>query len=643
MKKTTDKEKDYKSISRKITERITVLLFCFTVIFSVYIFTSMQSNALKRYSQETTKNSVIAGENIEYYMNNIIFATKSVYINHKVMNLLKTYDAASDVENIRTELGDYFKSIYYASSGASQIFLVVPEKGLRFLYLPRQLDFTYGSYSEITELPDLKSFSDVYISSTHQKTDYGLDIPVINQFPLQENVLTIWLPIADLPVDKKPFAYLAVDLPVSFIMENCRLTYNQEEKVYILDLEDKIVASSETASIGQNFTVEYPMFSHDSNHEAQKESDGNIYIKTQLPVRYVQWKMVKVAPANQIYTLTRAQMLSMLLLFIVLVGILIGLILFQIIHFIRPIQRVTEYMEEIRARHDWKDNENLSETVRYKENDEISSLISSFDGMMQALRTHEIQRYELRIAYIRAELKTMQAQINPHFIYNVIQCFATNSLKDKDMQQYSLISSFGQMLHYAMTLDPVNVSVSKEIEYVKRYISLQEMRFAKKLHFTAEIEERCEDIKIPKMTIQPLIENSIVHGALMQKEGKISLRVFQNETNTYIEVKDNGKGITDHRVQEIANEILRVRHRLSDPGITEEERRKSALQFSLNTDKEKGSFIGIENVFSRLYLGFGNCEFSIYANEIGGTTVILFFPCSPVPFPEILDEAIDCR
>lgn len=218
--------------------------------------------------------------------------------------------------------------------------------------------------------------------------------------------------------------------------------------------------------------------------------------------------------------------------------------------------------------------------ITYHENDEIRSLMDSFEKLMDSLQEHAIQKYELKLAYTKAELRTMQAQINPHFIYNVIQCFATNALKDRNVKQYQMISSFGQMLHYAMVLEPSMVPIEKEIDYVKRYVALQQMRFEQELLFEYEADSRAAEIKIPKMTIQPLIENAITHGYLLKKtDGAIQLKLRLTDESLHIVVRDNGVPVSSETVRKIDERVEQIRGKLLYGTVPEESKQTAVLSY----------------------------------------------------------------
>ena len=349
--------------------------------------------------------------------------------------------------------------------------------------------------------------------------------------------------------------------------------------------------------------------------------------ETKIDSRYFNWSVVKVTHLKDVYALTAEQLASILFLFGILAILVLAIISLQILKYVRSLRQITSYMERGREDLCWDYDRQISDYIIYREKDEISSLIESFQRLMDSLKEHEIQKYELQLAYTKSELKTMQAQINPHFIYNVIQCFATNALKDHNLKQYQMISSFGQMLHYAMVLEPFMVATEKEIEYVERYVSLQQMRFDRKLNMVYEIAPESSDFKIPKMSVQPLVENALNHGNLMKKDGSV-IRIkteFENEQYRLL-VEDNGVAVADEAVKRIYNTINQLKKKLMNRDSTEGSSQELALEYSFKEDENHNHFIGIENVFSRLLLSFGRCDFKIYANNIGGTSVEFCVP-----------------
>lgn len=630
------RDKKFISIGKKIVTDVTLIMVLFIVVFSLYIYSSMQKNAMNRYEQQVVTNAEVSGGNIDHYIGSMITATRSVYINHPLMRFLKDHHSKKELEDNEARITEYFKSVYYASAAATQIYLALPEENLSILYEPRLLKFSSSGISGKVDIPEMQNYSEVYVEPTHVKTDYGHNIPAMERYPADEQVITVWLPISDLPADPRPIAYMAIDLPISFITENCSVIYSEEETVYVVDEDNMIIASSDAEVQMQNFLDYYPRYRRADKDNILIKYRQQLLAETKIHSRYFDWSIIKATPAKSVYALTTGQMVSMLVLFGVLAISFLAITSMRILKYVRSLREITEYMETEREKRSWDHEKKLSDYISYHENDEIKSLIDSFQRLMDSLKEHAIQKYELKLAYAKSELKTMQAQINPHFIYNVIQCFATNALKDNNLKQYQMISSFGQMLHYAMVLEPSMISTDKEIEYSKRYVALQQMRFEQQLTMVYEIAEDSADFKIPKMSIQPLIENSITHGNLMRKDGSvIRLKTELSGDSFRLLVEDNGVPVSEETIERIYLKTDRIREKLLYQDSSAEKKQAAALEYSVREDENHNHFIGIENVFSRLLLSFGSCDFRIYANNIHGTTVEFMVPLKAEPFREV--------
>ena len=202
----TYRSEKFISIGRKIVMDVTLLMVLFIIVFSLYIYSSMQKNALNRYEQQVLINTEVSGGNINHYISSMITATKSVYINHPLMEFLKDHHSRKELEENEARITGYFKSMYYASTVASQIYLVLPNENFSILYEPKQLKFTSSGISDKVNIPNMQSFSDVYVEPTHVKTDYGHHIPALERYPADELVITVWLPISDLPAAPRPIA-----------------------------------------------------------------------------------------------------------------------------------------------------------------------------------------------------------------------------------------------------------------------------------------------------------------------------------------------------------------------------------------------------------------------------------------------------
>ena len=207
-----------------------------------------------------------------------------------------------------------------------------------------------------------------------------------------------------------------------------------------------------------------------------------------------------------------------------------------------------------------------------------------------------------------AHLKYLQAQINPHFLFNTLNAgtqLATMERADKTSQYIQHVAAF---FRYNIQEND-EVSLAQEIQLVDTYIYILNVRFSGEIQFTKEIEsEDLLDIRIPGMILQPIVENSVNYGIRnIERTKRISISVYRVDDNVCISVLDNGVGMS----QELIREVLNGEYR-NDP----------------ESDKKHGNGVGLNNVIERLRLYYnGTNNFEIISNgRDQGTEVVITVP-----------------
>jgi two-component system sensor histidine kinase YesM len=235
--------------------------------------------------------------------------------------------------------------------------------------------------------------------------------------------------------------------------------------------------------------------------------------------------------------------------------------------------------------------------------DEIGVLEQRFQTMVGRLDDLINNEYRSRLELTTARLKMLQAQINPHFLYNTLQSIGTMALRHRADEISDKIAELGAIMRYSMDLKSETVRLQKEIEHIEHYLSLQTVRFRNKLSYTLSCPSEALSINVPKMILQPLVENSIIHG-IEKGRGTGTLHIsIELDRGLVIRVMDNGKGI-ETEVQE--------RIRMSYE--------KRQLQGS-----EEGG-IGLLNVLYRLHLSYGSdFEWDISSIPYEATVITLRF------------------
>ncbi len=252
--------------------------------------------------------------------------------------------------------------------------------------------------------------------------------------------------------------------------------------------------------------------------------------------------------------------------------------------------------------------ESLKENLKIQINDnkdEIDTLNESFITMANKNHNLIADKYQTQIEKREAQLKALQAQINPHFMYNSLQVIGGMAVSRDMMDIYEMTLNLSDILRYSLSFSQDSVPISEELTYLKSYLSIQDMRFPNKLTYKIEFSKDILDCHIPKLIFQPIIENSFSHG-LSQKKGKWEITI-------------NGKRIDDEKI-----EIT-----FSDNGIgiseKECERLNKLMKKSPNKILDKNSHIGLSNVNSRIQLFCSNTNYGlkVICPKEGGTQIIL--------------------
>ena len=186
--------------------------------------------------------------------------------------------------------------------------------------------------------------------------------------------------------------------------------------------------------------------------------------------------------------------------------------------------------------------------------DEIGMLKDSYNEMMVEMDRliHELLEKEETVH--KTEINVLQQQIKPHFLYNTIEMIASLAVdEDTDREQvYDALETLGSFYRQFLSNGSNEVSLATEIEIAKKYLKLQKLRYGEIFEDVYEIDESCLSLRLPKLTIQPIIENSLYHGIRPKGEfGTIRIRVFRKDDEVHVELYDNGVGMRGSLVANI--------------------------------------------------------------------------------------------
>ncbi|MDQ8737649.1 histidine kinase [Paenibacillus sp. LHD-38] len=224
----------------------------------------------------------------------------------------------------------------------------------------------------------------------------------------------------------------------------------------------------------------------------------------------------------------------------------------------KPIQKLTIAAKELsRGRFD--------KQIEIYSNDEISFLAKTFDRMrvninnliseiqQKAQLESELQQSKLLLK--ESQLISLQSQINPHFLFNTLDTLSKKAYLDGSEETSDLIANVAGLLRYNLRRLDRSVTLAEELSVAMKYIEIQSARFTDRLRFLQEVDERCLSACLPCLTLQPIIENAVIHAVEpLEDGGTIILRIYEKESRVMIEIEDDGAGMSAEKANHILTE-----------------------------------------------------------------------------------------
>lgn len=378
---------------------------------------------------------------------------------------------------------------------------------------------------------------------------------------------------------------------------------DQDTQMYITNKEGLILTASDSTAVGKDLQA-VSTFKDFNKKKIDKLPSQVITKKLIISHRYsklmnlefiiVQSKENVLYELNQIQTIT---LIALIFCFILSSGIcfLAASLL------TRPLQKLNKSMMEV-------EKGDFSQSVEFTGKDEIGQLGQRYDQMVKQINTLIHDVYHSKLQQRNAELKSLQAQIRPHFLYNTLNtiCWTARRKGQKDIADmtYALSKVFRLTLNDGKDF----FSIKEELDLVRNYLFLQEMRFKPSFSYEIEVDEQIENLLIPKLLIQPFIENAVIHGIEPSKEsGFIKISAFLKSNTITIEIMDNGVGIEQTQLNTLKT-TMETNH-------------------STGVNRQNGAGYAIHNVKERLRHVYGeHAKILIHSVKERGTRVEIHLP-----------------
>ncbi len=367
--------------------------------------------------------------------------------------------------------------------------------------------------------------------------------------------------------------------------------------LYLVDPQDTIVCST---------TGRYGVSNIDVLQKLNNRSLGqeNMILEAHLgnPSYFKGWKLIGVTNKERIAD-SVGDTLRFVLIF-AFISVLISSLLMYII--------VRSYNYRLRklSKHMLKFRDGKFDLIEINEGeDEIGGVIRNFNLMAARINTLindvyklELQKKSLDLERVRAEINFLQSQMNPHFLFNTLNAILVVSIKNNYTEIVDVIKYLSKTLRRLLSWKDDLVTIEEELSFTEMYLKIEKFRFCDKFHYDIDINETLLDYKIPKMSLQPLVENACKHGIQAIKEvGVINISIDTCESGLRVSVKDNGSGMDQYTLKQLIENV------------------KSEVELSTS--------IGIRNVYRRLRLYYGeDISFKIESQINTGTTIYFTIP-----------------
>jgi len=312
------------------------------------------------------------------------------------------------------------------------------------------------------------------------------------------------------------------------------------------------------------------------------------------------WRIISLIPKS-VYTSESRHVA----LFSILVGVLVltlGLFITWILS-----KRISTPIESLSGTMKAVSNDQMDIRAEITSNDEVGELSMSFNTMLDRINDLIEKEYVLTAQQKDAQIKALQAQINPHFLYNILQSIASIASINKIPEITTMANSLGKMMRYSIKTAENSTTIQDELIHVTHYLEIQKIRHLEKLDYQIQSNEEYADFPLLKLTLQPLIENAIMHGFCPSHEKLfILLTVTAKEQWLTIQISDDGAGIPPDKLAQLQTELL-----------------TPATGFYTDSSPS----IGIKNVYARLRLYYNkNVLLEIDSEEDEGTVITLKLP-----------------
>ena len=594
------KKKQKSSLKNRALSQTAVLIIvtmCIMVTVFYMVFHSRAFNERGKYEEE---NLVNMEAYLNSYLEEVDSIAKNVNYNYYLQDYLETVIKEED-DYVDSGIGKNMRSYEMSSQAFSDTLLSRADISSIMIFGKKKMLLNRSMYTYQKVALDYSKL-DWYAKAVAKPQDAIITGPNRHSFfDTDDEVISLSREVQS--YENGTFrGVILINLNMSKITEICN-SFQEKQENFICIINDKGELVYEQQNGRERFAFDEKENRQELNTALGKTKEscfrlnyrGEKYLVTRTDMKTTGWTLVSMVPYKSVMAETMA--ISGVMILAVAITLIVTLLLLNRIltGVVKPLKKLEKYMVQVNP-------DNMDQRMEILTDDEIGHLSMKFNQMMDRIRNLKEQVIEEQEDKRKYELQALQAQINPHFLYNTLDSIIWMA-ETNDSNIVAMTEALAKLFRISLNKGNEEISLERELEHVKNYLIIQSMRYADKFTYEISAEPGVERCRTIKLILQPIVENCIYHGIKKKRgTGKITIRAYRREQNLIIEVSDDGCGMPE----EICRKIL------SD---------------EIESENISGSGIGVKNVNERIQLRFGKKYGLSYSSEEGiGTTVTYVLP-----------------
>ena len=509
-------------------------------------------------------------------------------------------NSAADVEEQMNEYREMTRLLneYKGKNMITKLRLYVPDSKLY-----SSQNYTFYSLEELIRTTEFEDDNFKPNSGTYWLETYDI---VLTFGEKSVQVMSCATAVSSAKNFERLIGALFVDISVPLLNEMLSSSISADEEMFLVNQEGIVLSHSDSSKVGLDAfsTNNLPDFANESSGYLKSTIDNEEHLLVYTRLDTTNWYLVLTEPRSRVFSsgIFSLDMFRLFTILFILVSFVIGLIMIYNIVIKSTLHRINSAINSMNT-DGFKTIQQLSGEVDIihseGQTDTLATLEKNTNRMVMAIKALLDREYKNEIAVRDYHMKALQAQINPHFLYNTLDVIKWMIFENEQKDSVWMVNALSRYFQLSISKGRDTVRIQEEIELTKTYLGIMQRRFKDVFTTKFDIAAEVNDFLIPKLSLQPIVENALLHGVLYseKKELVLSISARLEAEKVIIRIEDNGDGMDEVRLRAIQD------------------------------GTESGKSYGLSNVKSRLVLyGAGTDGFEISSETGQGTTVVLRIP-----------------